>query len=82
MRGFCGDGAVKPLHRQRQARPNVVFDGGQMRLAQLVPDARGHIPTDHTVVQHGNAGATNHGVQLVANHEVSQRPHNAMMTPP
>ena len=51
----------------------MVFDGGQMRLAQLVPDARGHIPADHTVVQHGNAGAPNHGVQLVANHEVSQR---------
>ena len=44
-----------------------------MRLAELTPDAGSSMPAQHAVVLHRNAGAANHGVQLVASHELGQR---------
>ena len=43
-----------------------------MRGLHLVPDAGCGVPANHALVQHGNAGATDHGVELVARHELGQ----------
>ena len=48
------------------------LDIGQMALTQLVPNAGRGIPRDQSVVQHGDAGTTDHGVQAVAVHELKQ----------
>ncbi|EKD96694.1 MAG: hypothetical protein ACD_23C01328G0001 [uncultured bacterium] len=45
-----------------------------MGLAQLLPDAGCSVAAHNTVVQHRNAGAANHGVELIAHHEVGQSP--------
>lgn len=61
-RWFHRQTAVQTLHRQRQTRAHMVFNRGQVACFELLPDAGRHVTTDDTVVQHGNAGATDHGV--------------------
>ena len=77
-RRLNGQGAVQRIHRQRQARPHVVLDRGQMRLPYLVPDAGSSVPAAHQavcpVVLHGDACATYHDVKLVMHHELGQCP--------
>ena len=61
--------AIQLIDRQGQAGAHLQVDGGQVRLAQLLPQAGGHVAT----VTHGDAGAADHGVEVVAHHEFGQR---------
>jgi hypothetical protein len=47
--------------------------GARWVWLHLAPDAGCSVAADHAVVQHGDAGAADHGVQLVAHHELGQR---------
>ena len=64
--------AVEAVHRQSQTRAYLVFDGCKMGCLKLLPDAGSHIATGDAVVQHGDAGAANHGIELVTNHKLGQ----------
>ena len=50
----------------------MIFDRRQMRLLELPPNAGSCLATACAARLHWNAGATNHGVQLIARHEFSQ----------
>ena len=69
-RGLHRQVALKLVHRQRQAGPHLQLDGGQVRLAQLLPQARRVV----AAVAHAHAGTPHHGVQAVAHHELGQCP--------
>ena len=44
-----------------------------MRCPQLRPQTGGHLGVDHATVQHGDAGAAQHGFKMVLLHEGNQR---------
>ena len=79
---------ARRMHRQYDGLGLVVVDYLQLmsststgenrateisEISRSLTDAGRHVAADHTVVQHGDAGAADHGVELVAHHEFRQR---------